>query len=442
MSNTFKRSPDMTGETPTSSNNSPDIPSIDNKSPEKVFKRYHDPTQPLSRTTFEKIFMWGVQFLMVIMIYYFLARDWHGISYMLQLIRYPWMLDGFITRLWPGTLFLFFVAKLFRPTAVMGGAVFCESFIAIDQGYSPNWILLGYLIWAIFIESRLPYRNGDYFKGKNFFKQFGVSLLQIFVFLPIIYYGITLTPFENPTFTMANARVYFMIFFLLCHLLLIIPLIILLWVMDKLLSPYFPLTDDEQKALDAQAPEDPAYAAYYPRPGECYHEMLSHHPLMQDNHTVVFYVGKVRLYLCTRCTATIFGLVFSSFLFTFLSDLSNWIITPLVAIWCIALLPIIPLTDWGLQAVKIRPANTRSRLVTGFVLGFTMEMIRHVDNYAPWFFVMLIVYFGVFFVLMYIRRKIEDKEMEEEAKAELLQASPDQNDISSNNTVNGDTYQQ
>ena len=50
-------------------------------------------------------------------------------------------------------------------------------------------------------------------------------------------------------------------------------------------------------------------------PGEYYTQTLTHNTLYKDGHTMMFLLGKVRVYVCTRCTSMILGLIFALFVF-------------------------------------------------------------------------------------------------------------------------------
>jgi uncharacterized membrane protein len=152
----------------------------------------------------------------------------------------------------------------------------------------------------------------------------------------------------------------------------------------------------------------------FPQPGELYTDALSHHPLDADEHTIVIMIGRVRVYLCTRCTAMLLGVMLTVLSLKIAFDFNGYGISPEWALFLIIVLPIFPLTDWGLQALYIRKATTTSRLITGFILGMSMQILNLTDSYRPYVLIIVGFYFVVFGLLSRARKiRSEGKEIEE-----------------------------
>ena len=330
-------------------------------------RRYHHPELPLNRTLSQRIFLWFAQFTIILMGYYLLSETAGGLVHLLTFLQYPTELESMSLIFFGSLFFLFLFSKLFQPTAVLCGAVLGEIALESHTAIGLQWAIIGYVAWGVFWESRLSYKGGEFYHGARILHQFGLSIMQIGCYLIILYFSITFTPLGSPIFTDSDARYFFLIYFFTCNFFWVIPLVLVLWLLDRGLVPYFPLTAEEEQKLNEHplSEEEKEIEKFFPQPGEYYNEMLTHHPIEADNHTIVLMLGKVRIYFCTRCSSMILGVFYSLFINQILSDLFNFTFPPLIAIWLMGILPLIPLTDWGLQALKLRPANTTSRLISG-----------------------------------------------------------------------------
>jgi len=384
-------------------------------------ERYHHPDQPLRRTTFQKLIIWLAQCGFICMGYYYCSHLFGGPMQSLSFIWHPPFLQNLPFQFWSAVLFIAFFTKIFSPTATLCGALIAEWILEISSPYPVQPILLAFLVVIVAVESRLRYQGGEFVRGKRIFQQAGLSVLAILVFLPFIYYLTPFSLFLSDTFTKEDARVYFALLYLSANFIWVPLLAFLLWILDRILIPYFPLTPEEKEALQNSKPSDDVAMDYMnifiPQPGELYHDLLTHHPLSADNHTIVFYLGKVRIYFCTRCTGTIYGTFFGLFFIEILSLVWNLTLAPITALWLIILLPLFPITDWGLQAIHYRPANTTSRLFTGFILGISIILIQWTRGYEIYMILILVVYFTLFFLLGLKRRKIEEREFNEQNAA-------------------------
>ncbi|MHA1511239.1 MAG: DUF2085 domain-containing protein, partial [Promethearchaeota archaeon] len=212
--------------------------------------------------------------------------------------------------------------------------------------------------------------------------------------------------------------------FLVNMLFLIVPLWISFFILDRFLVPYFPLSEEDTKLITQNRSlnnDSSEYDDFIPQPGEFYSQLFTHHSLEEDDHTIIVIIGKVRFYLCTRCTAMIFGILLTIFLSSIALYEFDLPISSKLALYSVIFLPIFPLTDWGLQAVLIRKATTISRLITGFILGIAMQMLAFMNNeYVVLEIIVVLCYFAIFAILFYFRVKVRKKRYDKEALNDFI----------------------
>jgi Ca2+/Na+ antiporter len=78
------------------------------------------------------------------------------------------------------------------------------------------------------------------------------------------------------------------------------------------------------------------------------------------------------------------------------------------------LLPIIGMIDWGTQKLKYRKSTTESRLITGFMIGIALNLLNFTRQYYFLMLIIITIYFGALFLLMYLGYKREMKKMNKE----------------------------
>ncbi|RLI61061.1 MAG: hypothetical protein DRO88_13500, partial [Promethearchaeia archaeon] len=284
-------------------------------------------------------------------------------------------------------------------------------------------VLIGFVIWVVLMESLFPYKGGDYYKADKILRQIGFSVLIIILYLPIIYFGFIFTYTFSQNLTISTARAYISLNFLVNNLILVIPLWICFFLIDRFLVPYFPLSEEDVEILSQynnQNNADDELDDFVPQPGEFYNQLFTHHSLEEDDHTIVFLLGKVRFYLCTRCTAMIFGILTTIFLSSIAIYDFKLIIPPKIALILVIILPLFPLTDWGLQAVLIRKATTISRLITGFILGIAMQMLAFMNEYQLLEIIIVACYFVILVILFYFRVQVRKKNYDKEALNDFI----------------------
>jgi len=390
--------------------------------------RSHNPNDPIIRSRFQTIIIWLLEFLITAMIYYFSTSDTGSLNYFTIYSDNPAIvINSFPMHFWISILIILFLARLFKRTAVILGAVSIEILIEYLKSTSVEPIqpvLIGFLLWALIFESFMPYKGGEYYSGQNLLKQIGFNFVYILLYLPIIYLGYVFTFSFTEDISESTARMFIALNLLVNMFFLIVPLWLSFFLLDRFLVPYFPLSEEENEIISknrSSSYNDEDLDDFIPKPGEFYNQLFTHHSLEEDDHTIVVIIGKVRFYLCTRCTAMIFGILITIFLSSIALYEFNLPISSKLALILVIILPIFPLTDWGLQAVLIRKATTVSRLITGFILGIAMQMLAFMNNeYVVYEIIIVLGYLLIFAVLFYFRVKVRKKRYDEEALNEFI----------------------
>jgi len=425
------------------------------------------------------------QIALVLGLFYYINEELGGgFIDVLFYAQNPLQLRQFPLSFWLSVYFALIVSKFFKRSAsvlgVVGGQLVVEYYHFNELHLLPSTMLV-----LVVVSNSFPkYKGGEYYRGRGVFKTIA-RLLSLFAFVSLVFsLAVDLSPYDATIFSPRNARMYLFLNVFVNALFIVFPYWLTMYAIDRNFVPYLPLTDEERALLEESDGKDSTVSemtsistatkqsAEYtseskkeslppesketpegeklvstieepekhdeqyeksahlepdillPEPGEFYVEFLTHHSLGDDDHTIVLNVGKVRVYLCTRCTGMIFAVVLSM-LYTKIAfwDFGNPI-PPQVAFYLVVFLPIFPLTDWGLQALHIRKATTKSRLFTGAVLGFTIQMITHVGPYQNYMWIVTVMYFAIFAVLAKIRSKKENELLEKEC-LEALNGAPD-----------------
>jgi len=145
-----------------------------------------------------------------------------------------------------------------------------------------------------------------------------------------------------------------------------------------------------------------------------YYMFLTHHPISASDHTFYLKVGRTKIYFCSRCSGVIIGGLLSLFVTFLLERIFNAEVSGEIALILIIILPIPGLVDWGTQRLLLRKSTTGSRLFTGFILGSALHFMSFTYKYYFFMVIILILYFGVFFGLVYFGHKREMKLYREE----------------------------
>jgi len=154
-----------------------------------------------------------------------------------------------------------------------------------------------------------------------------------------------------------------------------------------------------------------------------YIDILTHHPSTEEGITHTFHLtfGRTSVYFCSRCSGAILGGLFMLFIAHIYEEITGNVISAEFAIMLCIIAPIPGLTDWGTQRLLYRSSTTEMRLFTGFVIGMALFSISYAVKYYFFVLFLLVLYLGIFFVLMYFGQKKAMRLFNEE----LEQASKD-----------------
>ncbi|MFX1239318.1 MAG: DUF2085 domain-containing protein [Promethearchaeota archaeon] len=137
------------------------------------------------------------------------------------------------------------------------------------------------------------------------------------------------------------------------------------------------------------------------------HDFLTHHPKTQEGiqHAFYFKFGRTRIFLCSRCSGVVLGVIFSFFFFHVVEAIYNFRISAEYAIILCSLFPIPCFIDWGSQKLLYRKSNTKYRLFTGIMVGIAVYLIQYTRIYALILLIVLVLYFSILFLLFYFGQK-------------------------------------
>jgi uncharacterized membrane protein len=138
--------------------------------------------------------------------------------------------------------------------------------------------------------------------------------------------------------------------------------------------------------------------------GVIYKPVLTHHYEMDSDHAISVKIDGYHIFLCTRCTGTITGILFGLLIERILF-FSGTPINANLALTLSILLPIPGLVDWGSQKLLYRKSNDTIRIITGVLLGIAMHMMTFTKSFIYIISAITVVYFGVFALLYYFGTK-------------------------------------
>ncbi len=407
------------------------------------YKRYHDPLAPIQRTFPEKVSILILQIFLSSAAYYYFSyyndAPTRFLNSYYQFYSFNVPVDASSISFLFGILFLVFLSKVFNKGTVILGSVIGE--MLIQQYYFrnsfeiPQMYLFILILFLPFIF--LPYKGGEFLEVKNILKEFYILIAT----------GLVATIFIFVIFEYQYSVQLGVIFFISYIISVAIPLCILFAILDKKLLPYFPLTEEELKEYleleksetkeentsqnenliqksdpssdtinqpesinkdiaepinepEAYSTADYLLGIHLIHPGEYYNEVLTHHTIFKDDHTLVFMLGKVRVYVCTRCTAMILGIIVSLFLFHIMERIFGLYFPDEYYLYFNIIVPGLALLDWGTQKLALRNATTKSRVITGLLIGFAMNNISKSPQLLGYHMTIVIVYFVIFFLFM------------------------------------------
>jgi len=145
-----------------------------------------------------------------------------------------------------------------------------------------------------------------------------------------------------------------------------------------------------------------------------YYLLLTHHPVSASDHTFYFQFGRTKIYLCSRCSGMIIGIILSVFLTDLVQSILNVKFSSELALFIIIVFPIPGLIDWGTQKLLFRKSTTESRLFTGFIIGVALHFISFTGEY--YFLTLFIVpfYFSILVILIFLGQKKLVRELNKE----------------------------
>ena len=316
----------------------------------------------------------------IIMIYFYISELFSSISS-------PYVLNEGFSIQFSVTLLLFgFLSILAGPIQGLISGFLGELLyqMAYYHAIYIDWCLLVALIG--FVCGIYRYKPLKYHEGMKVYYTFlNLVILTFIVMILIFLFQIML--YQNPESIDLIFINYGFKFFTQSLISLIFPIPILLIIYDKVLS-------SNERIV--------------------YNLFLTHHPINASDHTYYLEFGRTRIYFCSRCSGVVLGIILSIFFFHFINLTFNLGISPEIALILCAIFPVIGIVDWGTQKLQYRKSTTFSRLLTGLLIGFAMNLISYTGQYYLYLILIITVYFVIFFLLVYLGNRKEMKKFKKE----------------------------
>jgi len=147
---------------------------------------------------------------------------------------------------------------------------------------------------------------------------------------------------------------------------------------------------------------------------DLYYLLLTHHPASASDHTFYFQFGRTKLYLCSRCSGMVIGIIMSIFFTHIVQQIIDTQFSSEVALFIIIIFPIPGLIDWGTQKLLYRTSTTESRLLTGFIIGVAAHFISFTGEYYFFSLLIVLIYFSVLVILIFFGQKKLVRELNKE----------------------------
>jgi len=315
--------------------------------------------------------------IFIIMCYFYLAEAIGSISYY-------YIVKSDFSIIFGGTLFMF---TLF---SFLAGSIqsFLSGFIA-ELFYQIVFYRAIYFEWCLIVGlyglmcGIYKYKPLKYYDGKKVYYTFLILVIIAFIMILmiIIIHTTTLSIGLNFEEVFINFGFKFLVQALISTIFLV-PFSLILY--DRLLA-------SEERHL--------------------YYLILTHHPISASDHTFYFQFGRTKVYLCSRCSGVIIGGVLAMFFTHFIELLYGTQINAEIALLVIIFFPIPGLIDWGSQRLLLRKSTTESRLFTGFIIGVALHFLTFTYKYYFITIILITIYFGILFLLMYLSHKKEMKQL-------------------------------
>jgi len=145
-----------------------------------------------------------------------------------------------------------------------------------------------------------------------------------------------------------------------------------------------------------------------------YYLLLTHHPASASDHTFYFQFGRTKIYLCSRCSGMVMGIIISIFFTHIVQQVLDTQFSSELALMIVIIFPLPGLIDWGSQKLLFRKSSTESRLFTGFIIGVAAHFISFTgDYYFPTLFI-ITIYFSILIILIFLGQRKLIKELNKE----------------------------
>jgi len=154
-----------------------------------------------------------------------------------------------------------------------------------------------------------------------------------------------------------------------------------------------------------------------------YYLLLTHHPVVASDHTFYFQFGRTKVYFCSRCSGVIIGGILAMFFTHLIELIYETAVSAELGLLVIIIFPIPGLIDWGTQRLLLRKSTTGSRLFTGFIIGVALHFLTFTTKYYFISLALIILYFGILFLLMYFGQKLSMKtQLQSQEEQDILEA--------------------
>ena len=147
---------------------------------------------------------------------------------------------------------------------------------------------------------------------------------------------------------------------------------------------------------------------------QLYYLFLTHHPVSASDHTFYFQFGRTKVYLCSRCSGMIIGIIMSIFFTHLVQQILGAQFNSELALFIIIIFPIPGLIDWGTQKLLFRTSTTESRLFTGFIIGVAAHFISYTGKYYFLTLIIVTIYFSILIILIFLGQKKLIRELNKE----------------------------
>jgi len=151
---------------------------------------------------------------------------------------------------------------------------------------------------------------------------------------------------------------------------------------------------------------------------QLYYLLLTHHPVSASDHTFYFQFGRTKVYLCSRCSGMVIGIIMSIFFVIIIQKILDTQFSSELALLIVIIFPLPGLIDWGTQKLLYRTSTTESRLFTGFIIGVAANFISFTGEYYFLTLIIVSIYFSILIMLIFFGQKKLIRELNKELTQE------------------------